>query len=277
MTIGIGVLGTSDSGRRKHIVADTAVLIADTQGSFGDVDSHARLHKTFEFPESGVYAVVADRVECGAELMPMVSAAIGSVSKHQRTYGTIMRAIADACYAYKRDKFTICEFPKLRLPPKELDPVTVTPELNATVQASWEDFNVGCDLLIAAFDRNGRAFLFHMDSREHDLRNTSFPGFWAIGSGSENALFWLSRRQHTLGMLPLRAGYHAYEAKLMAESSPFVNEHLDVIVATNDDHWFSTTHKTLHRGKEHPDINITSLAKLFKKRAPRSTEDLGRK
>jgi hypothetical protein len=49
MTVGIGVLATTKVGRDKRIVPDTAILIADTMGSYEDVDSHPRLHKAFIF------------------------------------------------------------------------------------------------------------------------------------------------------------------------------------------------------------------------------------
>lgn len=275
MTIGIGALATSEIGRQRNLIPDTAILIADTMGSYGDVDSHSRLHKVFMFPEVSLYAAVADQVDRAAELLVVLTKILEAIPNPERNYGSIVRALATACYLYKRDKFTIHQFPKLRLPPKEIDPQTASPELNATVQTEWEKFSIGCDLIIVAFDCDGRACLFEVDGPEHEIRNMYFPGFSAIGSGCTNALFWLSRRQHTLGLLPLRAGYHAYEAKLMAEASPHVNEHLDILVATRDEHWFSTTHSSLHTEKPHPEINMKTLKRLWKRYSPRDTSELG--
>ena len=275
MTIGIGVLSTGEDGRINDHVPDTTILLADTMGSYGDVDSHARLHKIFMYPDARLYAVAANRIDCASELMSMLDGSIRSIPTNLQTYGKLVEAVSATCYAYKRDKFTIHEFPKMRLPPVAIDRMTASPEVQEAVQARWEKFSICCDLVIAIFDREGKAFLLQVDGEEHEIRNMLIPGFAAIGAGCNNALFWLSRRQHTLGMLPLRAGYHAYEAKLMAESSPHVNKHLDILVATAGDHWFSTTHQSLHTEKEHPEINPKKLGQLWKRYGPRDTSKLG--
>jgi hypothetical protein len=275
MTVGIGVLATSANGREKSIIPDTVVLIADTLGSYEDIDSHARLHKAFMFPEVDMYAVVAGKVECGAELLSTLAKMIGAIPKPQRTFGMILRTVAAGCYGYKHDKFTIHEFPKLRLPPHSMDPASATPELNAIVQEQWNRFSIGCDLIVSVFDCDGRAAFLQVNGDEHEIANITFPGFGAIGTGATNALFWLSQRQHTLGLLPLRAAYHAYEAKVTAESSPHVNEHLDIIVAKDGVHYFSTTHTSLHPEKEHPEINPKNLKKMQRRYGPRDTSKIG--
>src|SRR5208282_5016990 len=271
MTIGIGVLADSVEGRKKKIVPDTLILIADTMGSFGDTDSHARLHKACMKPEHGVYCVIADQVDKGAELFEVICNCVAGVPKSERTYGRILTALAEACLSYKRHKFEICELPKLRLPPQWIDPRTVPPDLQRTVQERWEDFDIHCDLVLGVFDNNGCAWLFQVKGKEHEILNVTFPGFSAIGSGADNALSWLSRRQHTLGLIPVRAAYHAYEAKLMAEGSAHVNKHSDIVVATNESHWFCTTHKSVSGLPEHPEINIKNLKRLFKRYGIRDT------
>jgi hypothetical protein len=276
MTIGIGVLASaSRDGGGKRIAADTAILIADTMGSFGDVDSHQRLHKIIMMPDAGIYAVAAGQIDKAAELLPLIGTYVAELKPETKTYGGLMKAIAMACWVYKQDKFTITELPKMRLPPTAVDPLKVPPELNTTVQARWGEFSIGCDLVMAAFDRDKRAWLFRVDGDAHEINNVSFPGFSAVGSGSHNAIFWLSRRQHTLGLHPVRAAYHAYEAKLMAEGSAHVNEHLDVAIATHEEHWFCTTHDSQHGEKEHPDINIKNLKRWLKRYGIRPTDDLG--
>jgi hypothetical protein len=271
MTIGIGVTATSLEGRQKNVVPDTAILIADTMGSFGDVDSHSRLHKTFMFPDVGMYAVAADQVDRASELLFTFAKFLKDIPKAGRSHGAIVRSLASVCYGYKREKFIAHEFPKLQLPPQELDPTTATSQFREKVQKRWEDFSIGCDLVVAAFCGNGTVCFLQLSGATHEICNLAFPGFGAIGVGSENALFWLSRRQQTLGQLPLRAGYHAYEAKRMAESSPHVNDQLDIVVATNEEHWFCTTHPSVHTEKEHPEINIKNLKRLWKRYSPRDT------
>ena len=172
---------------------------------------------------------------------------------------------SSACYGYKREKFITHEFPKLRIPPEDFDPRTCNEDLNAVIQEKWREFDIGCDLVIAAFCGNKTAALLHVDGMRQEVSNMMFPGFCAIGSGSDNARFWLSRRQHAFGNLPLRAAYHAYEAKLMAEGSAHVNKHLDIIVATHDCQWFSTTHHSKHGFNPHPEINLKNLKLMLRK------------
>ena len=93
--------------------------------------------------------------------------------------------------------------------------------------------------------------------------------------GPNTRFFWLSRRQQMFGYVPLRAAYHAYEAKIMAESSPHVNEHLDIIVATDNEQWYSSTHRIDHRFPEHPEINIKNLQRMWKKYSTRDTSNVG--
>jgi hypothetical protein len=275
MTIGIGVLATTPGGRKSGIVPDTAVLVADTMGSFEDADSHARLHKVISLPEYGLYATVAGDISRGAQLMPCLGTFIKEIPAGQKMFGKIQLAIAEGCFEYKQHLFTLIELPKLRLAPHTFSPnQKLDPELNEKIQAEWRKFDIGCDLVIAAFDDAGRAYLFLALGREHEIRNVSFPGYAAVGSGAENAMFWLSRRQHTLGFPLLCASYHAYEAKLMAEGSAHVNKHLDIIVATATDHWMCTSHAKLTAEKEHPDINLPALKKLFRKFGPKDTVKL---
>ncbi|MFZ3342562.1 MAG: hypothetical protein WA213_16890 [Terriglobales bacterium] len=274
MTVGIGLLATTLGGRDKKVVPDTAILIADTMGSFGDVDSHDRLHKAFMFPEVGLYAVAADQIDRAGEVLSAIKDALATLPKDRRTHGEITRTVAAVCYGYKRGKFTTHEFPKLRLPPTELDPTMVTPHLNAIVQEKWEQFSIGCDLILAVFCNTKAPTLLRVSGVEHEIENVVIPGFAVIGIGEENARFWLSRRQQQFGQQPLRAAYHAYEAKVMAEASAHVNEHLDIVVATDDDHWFCTSHAAVPRYKVHPEINVKNLKRLYRRYGPHETSGL---
>jgi hypothetical protein len=228
------------------------------------------------FPEVGMYAVAAGEIDKAGELLSALEKGLGIIPKAERSHGEITRAAAAVCYGYKRGKFTTHEFPKLRLAPKELDPTTVTPHLNAIVQERWEQFSIGCDLIIAVFCNTKSPTLLRVSGVEHEIENVVIPGFAAIGIGEDNARFWLSRRQHQFGYPPLRAAYHAYEAKIMSEASAHVNKHLDIIVATNEEHWFCTTHTTVPRYKVHPEINIENLKRLWKKYGYRDTSNLAK-
>jgi len=61
----------------------------------------------------------------------------------------------------------------------------------------------------------------------------------------------------------------------MAKSSPHVNKHLDLIVATDDKQWFSSTHPTDKRFPEHSEINIKNLQQLCERYGTRHTSNLG--
>jgi hypothetical protein len=276
MTVGIGVLATTEEARKEKRTPDTAILLADTMGSYEDVDSHSRLHKALMFPDDRLYAVASGDVAKAAQLLPCICTFLREIPRGEKTFGKIQVAIVEGCFHYKHHIFTLSELPRLRLPPHAFNPnQRLEPELNERMQAEWMSFDIGCDLVIAAFDDEGRAYLFESNAQQHAVHHRSFPGFAAIGTGGDNALFWLTRRQHTLGLLPLRAAYHAYEAKLTAEGSAHVNEHLDLIVATSTDHWFCTTHKSVHGEKEHPAINIPNLKRLLKRYWIKSTDQIG--
>jgi hypothetical protein len=277
MTIGIGVLATTTDGRKAGIVPDSVVLVADTMGSFDDADSHARLHKVITLPNVGLYASIAGDVSHGAQLLPCIAGFIEEIPKQERTFGRIQAAIAEGCFQYKHHLFTLSELPRLRLAPHTFSPnQKLDPNLNALVQGEWEKFDIGCDLVVAVFDKDQRAYLFCVNGQQHEVQNVSFPGFCAVGTGAESAMFWLSRRQHTLGFSLIRAAYHAYEAKIMAEGSAHVNEHMDILVANGSEYWLCTSHAKLSLEKEHPQITIKAMRDLYKKYGPRDTSKLAR-
>jgi hypothetical protein len=275
MTIGIGVLATSPEGRDNKILPDTVILMADTMGSYEDVDSHARLHKLFMFPHSGMYACAAGQIDRAGEVLSSIDKFLQRTPKPDRSFGRIMKTISEVCYGYKHEKFVAHEFPKLRLPPQPIDPITMTPELDAKIQKQWDEFSLGCDLVIGAFCNHKGACLIHVNGTTLDVENMTMPGFASVGISSDVAGFWLCRRRQTFGDLPLRSAYHAYEAKLMAESSAHVNEHLDILVATDEKFWFCTSHTSGHPYEKHAEINIENLKEMWKRYGPQDTSRVG--
>lgn len=274
MTVGIGVLATSPEGRDKKKIPDTVILMADTMGSYEDVDSHARLHKVFMFPKSRMFAAAAGRVDRAGEVLSSIDKFLLRIPEQTRSFGSIMRTVADVCFGYKHEKFIAHEFPKMRLAPKPIAATEMTLALDAKIQKRWDKYDLGCNLVIGAFCDKG-ACLIQVDGISLDVENMTIPGIAAIGAGSEAANFWLSRREQTFGNLPLRSAYHAYEAKLMAESSAHVNGHLDIIVASDHDFWFCTTHTSAHPYKKHPQINLENLRELRAKYGPQDTSAIG--
>jgi hypothetical protein len=275
MTIGIGVLATGDEGRKTEIIPDHAILISDTMGSFGDEYSHPRLHKRFDLPDEGLFIVAADQIDKAAEVVPMIKAVVAAVPPQERSYGRLLASVGNACFMYKADRFKMEIMPKHRIPPDSFSPFDGPKELNDLLGAEWQKFELEFQLLIAAFDRLGQAHLIFVDGREGTAQGRTLPGFCAIGSGAGNAMFWLAHRGHTLGMKPLRALYHAYEAKVMADDAPNVNEHVDILVARADASWSFSSHFNEEEVKALvSEIPTVSLGMMFEKFGPRSTDEL---
>ncbi len=282
MTVGIGVLATSSEGRAKNICPDHIVLFSDTMGSFGNEFSHPRLHKRFDLPKEGFYAIAANQVDRAAELMPVISEFLSKTPRNERNYGAIFNAVNSACFAYKRMKFVQSVLPKHRIEPDLIDPFRAASDaalipgkqaVSKVLEEEWKEFDIGCDLLIAAFDCRGQAMLLTVSGADGITENATVPGFAAIGSGLSNAMFWLSHRKQFLGMKLMRSVYHAYEAKTMAESSPNVNDELDVLIANAGQFWKFSSH--FKPGPHaHPFITIEKLKELFLKYGPQGTEEI---
>jgi len=209
MTIGIGVLASKTELRPDHVI-----LLADTKGSFGDGFSMDRLHKVFAAPDIGLYCAAAGLMDRAAELFKVVSLFLTDL-KGVVGYGRLFEAAHGACDSYKRIRFKYDILPKYAyLIPRLRDDFTES-DLTPTLLAEWQKFDFGCQMIVSSFDTEGKPYLFVLDGNGQVV-NCTFPGFAAIGSGQEQAMFWLSYRQHNLGFSVRRAAYHAFEAKLMA-------------------------------------------------------------
>lgn len=277
MTIGIGVLASSEAGRSRGVIPDHLILVSDTMGSFGDEYSHPRLHKRFDLPENKAYILAANCIDRASELVPIIDRHLVTVPVEKRTYGDILRAVAMACFEYKMDRFIREVHPRHGIPPTVYDPLTASKEAIALLEPEWTKFDIETDLLVGAFSRSGQAHLIFVSSQDATAQSVSLPGFAAIGTGAANAMYWLAHRAHTLGMKPLRALYHAYEAKLMAEDAPNVNDEIDILVANTEHGWWCTSHTPLGETKQIPEFPIESLKDLFAKFGPRSTKELDKR
>ncbi len=249
--------------------------MADTMGSFEDAYSHGRLHKTIAFPDEEVYATAAGNVAVAAEIMPIIVAQLQDTPKEKRTHGDILRAIATASFNYRRDRFNLEVLPRFFVPPYSPNAHLQVPlEERPEMVRQFNELDTGADMILATFDWQGQALLYLLNS-QGETHTMSFPGFAAIGSGAENAMFWLSYRQHVLGMSPSRAAYHAYEAKLMAEKSAHVNEHLDIIFAQPGRYEGISSHKPNSSTSVAP--FTAEMLKVWQEQyRPRDTADLDR-
>lgn len=274
MTIGIGVLATSEAGREKGVMPDYAILVSDTMGSFGDEYSHPRLHKRFDLPDQRMFILAADQIDKAAEVVAVINAVLSPVPHDARTYGKILNCIGEACFRYKADRFRMEVLPKYRIAPTCFNPFEGSKELNDTLNSAWQAFELEFQLLIAAFDRRGQAHLIFVDGREGTAQGQNIPGFSAIGTGSGNAMFWLAHRAHTMGVRPLRALYHAYEAKIMAEDSPNVNDQIDILAARADAYWSCTSHPTAEKFEWLPTFPLENLKGMMEMYGPQPTNEL---
>ena len=59
-----------------------------------------------------------------------------------------------------------------------------------------------------------------MASFQSTVHLCEFPGYSTIGTGGDNAQFWLNYRRQVLVINVKRSAYHAYEAKRMASKNP---------------------------------------------------------
>lgn len=209
MTIGIGVLATEDNplnAKPSHIV-----MVADTLGSFGDVYSHPRLHKLFAFPETEIYAAASGNIDQASFLITLINNQIASIPAATRNHGDIVRAMAQATFMFRLEKFNLTVLPKYGVPPSTAAPHTkigpnylleakalVSEGVQAEIQEEWKNFSLGCDLIVGALNYQGQAALFSLYDTDPIISFATFPGFWAIGSGEDNAKFWLSHRRHIL-------------------------------------------------------------------------------
>jgi hypothetical protein len=264
MTIGIAVLASESTLKPDHLI-----LMADTKGSFGDDFSMSQLHKMFLAPEIGLYAIAADQMDRAAELFKFLSLFITDL-KGTIGYARVFQAVHGASDGYKRIRFKYDVLPKYAYIPRKLPDDFDENTLGPTLLKEWQEFYFGCQMIVGSFDLEGKALLFQIDGTGK-VHNFTFPGFAAIGSGQNQAMFWLSYRHHNLGFSVKRAAYHAFEAKLMAESSPFVNEQIDMVIANKEKHYLLARHNPKPEGTP---VTIAELREWYSIYGPKETDDL---
>ena len=264
MTIAIGALASETELRPDHVI-----LMADTKGSFGDNFSMSRLHKLFAAPDIGLYCGAAGLMDRAAELFKVLDLFLREL-KNTVGYGRLFEAVHGACDSYKRVRFKYDVLPKYAyLIPRLQDDFSES-DLTPTLLKEWQEFDFGCQMIASSFDSEGKPYLFLLDGTGQVV-NCTFPGFAAIGTGQEQAMFWLSYRHHNLGFSVQRAAYHAFEAKLMAESSPFVNEQIDMIIASHKKYYIVTRTNPEPEGVP---VTVAKLRELAEKYGPKETEGL---
>jgi hypothetical protein len=275
MTIGIAALASDkEEFKATGVWPNRIVMIADTMGSFGDVDSHPRLHKMAFYPEAKLYTVSANQIDRASELDAMIKQCVEGVPFAERTFNDCQNCIAACVFAFKKSLFELTILPQYGVAPKKFDKPTalLPPVLNGPLLEEWKKFDIGCDMLVGVFERHNLPYLFSVDGATATVENISMPGFGAVGI-YDKAMFWLSRRAQVLSMGVNRTAYHVYEAKLMGEGSPHVNEHIEFLIAAPDKYWSWSTHRP-PMGEPNPPVTLEQLKEWFALYGPKDTEAL---
>jgi hypothetical protein len=90
------------------------------------------------------------------------------------------------------------------------------------------------ELLLAGFDRLGYGYLFTIYGNSMYPRRHDNPGYAAIGSGGEAAMYWMGYRDIGYASESREVLYSAIEGKYFAELSLGVGEYTDVFILRAD-------------------------------------------
>lgn len=271
MTIGIGVLCSDKNA------GDCFILASDRLGSFGDGFSTRRHCKMFLEPERGLYAVCADDVGNASELLGRICEQWANIPPQNRSYRMLRQGMQLAASEYRLYQFVASVLPRYPIDPKA-DWRVQAENLGLTEKLldEWRNTQTGCELIVGSlglYEQGRTMFHLHFSNEAGEVTPLPSCGFWAIGSGAENALFWLAYREQGIGMSVKRSALHVYEAKLMAEHSPYVGrEDIELLIVTQDQ-WYHLTHK--RRSADGCPVSLDELEELHREFGPSSTQSLG--
>jgi hypothetical protein len=264
MTIGIGVLSSSNS--RPHPKRpDCLTLITDTMGST-DTGSTPELHKLYV--ADGIYAACAGKIEFASEVISIFQQELVKLPK--RNLGNIWQALNVAVHEHRMAHFKWdCLVPRY-----SFTPGAIFEAQHQNVVNDWQQYDSGIEMLIAVFN-DWLPLLFLVSPLQGVngwVHSCQYPGYWAIGTGAQNAISWLNYRQQQLGLRPLQSTYHAYEAKIMAEMAPTVNKSVEMVVAFSDREYVLRAERSEIEGCP---VSLSELKKLYEEYGPQDTSPLG--
>ena len=177
-------------------------------------------------------------------------------------YGSSMEVVIAAADLYKRVRFKLEVLPRFARMPQSLKDMFTYDDLTPALLEEWRTFDFGCQMVVGVFNSEGQATLLHIEGTG-EVQNFTYPGFAAVGAGLNNAMFWLSYRNHNLSFPIRRSAYHAFESKVMAESSPFVNEKIDMLIANGDKWSLISDSSTQHGNAGTPPVTLAELRDMF--------------
>jgi hypothetical protein len=137
----------------------------DTIGST-ESNSTDELFKIFMNKNLNIYAACADVIERAAEIFPVIERLIGGIPnnvfpdpipddpRNKRNHGAIQAALATAAYSYKVQRF------QLEVLPMFAWNGSLSSVDQKLTLGPWQQFNFRSQLIVAAFEENGRGHLY---------------------------------------------------------------------------------------------------------------------
>ncbi len=239
-----------------------------------ETDSTDDLHKMWLDDDLGIYAVGAGILEYGGELFTIVQNELkDAIKTGPKTHGRVSGALNRAFHILKSQHFQWDIFPALSI----YGVGNLVPQ--DKVLEEWQRYSISLHMLFAMLDHEGQAYLYLVGQfgDAHGMvpktvHLCEFPGHATIGTGGDNAQFWLNYRRQALGMNVKRSAYHSYEAKRMAEKTPTVNDTVEIAVVMPG-------RKAYHLTEEHPQldgcpVSLAELETMFEKHGPPETESI---
>ncbi|MGO9451028.1 MAG: hypothetical protein ACLQDV_08285 [Candidatus Binataceae bacterium] len=185
--------------------------------------------KIFSLHKNWRVMIAGDAVEAAYAIIDKAKRALRGANPDADTVGkTVMRCFQEQRLEEAEARFLTPRGLTLKLLVREGKRLLTESDL-IRLETQVANFELEIELLIAGFDRTGTGFLLSVEGntgrgmvRRHDT------GFYAIGSGSINALFILNYREAS-PQIPLReALYYATEAKFYGEFATGVGMRTDV-------------------------------------------------
>src|SRR5260370_5264636 len=267
MTIGIGV---TCSEKKPN---DCLILATDKLGSYGEEFSTRRHAKLFLEPEHLYFAVCSGDVNAASELSGKIIQQWASIYPGNRVYGELRAGIQQAAFEYKNYQFhSKALFTHAIGPKDDWRKIAQNLAIEDQLLEEWGKTELGCSLIVGTYDTEKVAHVFCVKANGSAMPLGS-SGFDAIGSGGYAAMFWLSFRQQSVGMSLRRSALHVFEAKLMAEHSPYVGrDDIEMLIVTPE-RWY---HLTVDRpSTDGCPVSLGELKELASKFGPSSTASLG--
>ena len=210
------------------------VLAADKMVGLGAIESEADIQKILALRKDWWVMLAADDISPAFDIVDHARKRL----KNARALGIddVMDAVvksyqekrlkqAEAIYLAPRG-WKLSEFNSRRV--GDVIPQNLRAELDFQMHAH----RLSLSLLVAGFDRNGQGHIFSVydydnrgDARRHDI-----PGYHAIGSGSQAAIYMMAYRDVSPVMPVRRMIFHVIEGKYFGELASGVGERTDLYI-----------------------------------------------